>query len=488
MLIKLLSGSILKKPKDALTHTGTIRLCILAAFCSIVLTSCEDLIGVDPPKHELVTETVYEDDASAEAAVMGIYGEMIAQSGQFASGSYGSVTFLSGLSGDDFVHYTNVADRAAFNTHSLTPSNTLLTEGIWGKAYNFIHHANAILKGIAASENLSPKMAGQLEGEAKFIRAFCHFYLVNLFGNVPLVKTTDYRINSELPRESADIVYEQIINDLKDAQQLLPEDFEFAGGERVRPNAWAATALLARTYLYTEDWINAEAEATKVINNTSLFNLEPNLDDVFLGSSEEAIWHMSPVTGGLNTNEGFLFILQGGPPQSGFGQVAMNPDLANAFEEGDLRRENWVNANVLGPNTYYYPYKYKVVFDFQNEHDERSVVFRLAELYLIRAEARTRQGNVAGAASDLNTIRQRANLDNTTAATADKMLDAIMQERRFELFTEWGHRWLDLKRTGRADEVLGATKENWESTDILYPIPRRELENNLNLTQNPGYN
>lgn len=463
----------------------------MIGLCSLMMISCESLIGIDPPRNELVMETVYEDDSSANAAIMGIYGEMIAQSGQFASGSYGSVTFLSGLSSDDFVHYTNVADRAAFNTNSLTPGNTLVTNGIWGKAYYFIHHVNAILEGVASSEMLSEGMAQQLEGEAKFIRAFSHFYLVNLFGDVPLVTTTDFRVNSEISRSPIEEVYEQIVSDLKDAQRLLPEDYTFADGERVRPNAWAATALLARTYLYMEDWANAESEAIKVINNTGLYRLEPNLNDVFLGSSEEAIWHMTSVVGGLNTNEGFLFVLQGGPPQSGMGQVAMNPALANAFEPGDDRRENWVNANILGPDTYYFPYKYKVVFDFQGVSDERSTVIRLAELYLIRAEARAHQGNITGAnsaESDLNIIRNRANLANTTASTRPEMLDAIMQERRVELFTEWGHRWLDLKRTDQADEVLGPVKANWTSTDVLYPIPRQELENNQSLIQNPGYN
>lgn len=468
-----------------------IRHLFIISFCSLIIISCEGLIGIDPPRNELVMETVYEDDSSAESAIMGIYGEMITQSGQFASGSYGSVTFLSGLSGDDFVHYTNVADRAAFNTNSLAPNNSLLTNGIWGKAYSFIHQANAILEGIALSDGLSDEIVRQLEGEAKFIRAFCHFYLVNLFGDVPLVTTTDYRVNSDIGRSDREIVYDQIISDLKDAQNLLPEDYTFTNGDRVRPISWAATSLLARAYLYTEEWEDAEIEASKVINNTALYRLEPNLNDVFLGTSEEAIWHMTPVTGGLDTNEGFLFVLQNGPPQSGMGQVALNPDLANAFESGDQRHEDWVNANVLGPDTYHFPFKYKVVFDFQNETDERSTVIRLAELYLIRAEARARLGNVTGeesAESDLNAIRNRANLGETTASTPDEMLEAIMQERRFELFTEWGHRWLDLKRTGRADDVLGPVKDNWQSTDVLYPIPRQELENNLNLTQNPGYN
>ena len=115
------------------------------------------------------------------------------------------------------------------------------------------------------------------------------------------------------------------------------------------------------------------------------------------------------------------------------------------------------------------------------------MVLRLAEQYLIRAEAKARQNNLAGAAEDLNMIRNRAGLANSAAADQESLLLAIAQERRVEPFTENGTRWLDLIRSGKATEVLGALKTNWTANDTLYPIPLNELQKNTHLNQNAGY-
>jgi hypothetical protein len=117
-------------------------------------------------------------------------------------------------------------------------------------------------------------------------------------------------------------------------------------------------------------------------------------------------------------------------------------------------------------------------------------VFRLAEQHLIRAEARAKLGNLNGtnsAESDINILRDRAGLGPTTAQTKDELLAAVGQERRVELFAEWGHRWFDLKRTGKADEVLDVVKPGWQRDDALYPIPYTERQLNPNLTQNKSY-
>ena len=119
---------------------------------------------------------------------------------------------------------------------------------------------------------------------------------------------------------------------------------------------------------------------------------------------------------------------------------------------------------------------------------EYSIVLRLAELYLIRAETFTHLGDLETAKTDLNKIRNTAGLPDTTASTQQEVLEAILQERRVELFTEFGHRFFDLKRFGKLDEVLGAVKNGWNSNDSLFPIPESELMLNPNLSpQNPGY-
>src|SRR5690606_21218692 len=124
----------------------------------------------------------------------------------------------------------------------------------WREAYKYINNANAVIEGLSKSTSLSGNTRTQLEGEAKFIRAFCHFYLVNLFGDIPYVTTTDYQKNSTSVRLNATEVYTKIISDLTDAKNLLATDYSFSNGERSQPNRFAAIALLARVYLYTGKW------------------------------------------------------------------------------------------------------------------------------------------------------------------------------------------------------------------------------------------
>ena len=163
----------------------------------------------------------------------------------------------------------------------------------------------------------------------------------------------------------------------------------------------------------------------------------------------------------------------------------MSNQGVDAFESGDQRRDQWIGEVNDGSQTYYFPFKYKIQFAFTPE--EYVVGLRLAEQYLIRAEARAKQGDLIGAQSDLNVIRGRAGLPNSTANNQASLLLAIEQERKVELFTEWGHRWMDLKRTQRIDEILSTLKSNWQVTSALYPIPELDITNNPNITQNPGY-
>ena len=118
---------------------------------------------------------------------------------------------------------------------------------------------------------------------------------------------------------------------------------------------------------------------------------------------------------------------------------------------------------------------------------EYDMALRLGEVYLIRAEARLSLGDLAGAAADLNVVRSRANLPAVTATDSAGLMTALRHERQVELMVEWGLRWLDLKRMGIADAVLGAEKPTWVSTAVLWPIPATELVNNPALVQNKGY-
>jgi hypothetical protein len=391
---------------------------------------------------------------------------------------------LAGRSADDFINHSN-SQTAEFSSNNVTDNNTNLRSNLWSEAYRYIYFANAILEGLEQSQGVTASVKQQLKGEALFVRAFCYFYLVNLFGEVPLLTGTDFRTNSETPRSPSTDVYDQIVNDLAIAKDLLAGDYSFSANQRTRPNRWAATALLSRAHLFRSEWSKAEEEASEIIDNT-LFALEENLSSVFLKNSKEAIWQLIPHEGTINTREGALFILTATPTE-----VSLSNSLLQSFEINDLRNAQWVSSIDVSGNTYYYPYKYKIKSG--TTINEYSMVLRLAEQYLIRAEARAQLDDVEGAIGDLDRIRQRAGLplyqDTQPGMSKAEVLSAIEQERRIELFSEWGHRWLDLKRTGKADEVLGLEKgSDWQPTDVLYPIPFSEIQNNRNLLpQNPGY-
>ncbi|MEI9809774.1 MAG: RagB/SusD family nutrient uptake outer membrane protein [Bacteroidota bacterium] len=163
---------------------------------------------------------------------------------------------------------------------------------------------------------------------------------------------------------------------------------------------------------------------------------------------------------------------------------SVRPATANSFETGDQRWTVWGRSRVVSGVTYYYTLKY---LSFSLPPLDYFTVLRLAEQYLIRAEARAQQNDINGAKADINIIRTRAGLGNTTANDEPSLLLAVEDERKHEFFNEWGHRWFDLKRMGRADAVLAPIKPQWKSTAVLFPIPEAQIINNPNTTQNPGY-
>ncbi|MNF60963.1 SusD family protein [compost metagenome] len=320
----------------------------------------------------------------------------------------------------------------------------------------------------------------QLQGEAIFVRALLHFYLVNLYGDIPYITITDYTQNSSVSKMPINEVYDQIVMDLNKATELLSDNY--TSSERIRPNRSTAKALLARVYLYMGLYPEASNTASAVINNP-LYTWENNLDKIFLKGSTTTIWQFMPNSAGTNTYEGELYVFTAGPPAI----VGLKPDFVNAFEANDLRKTHWTTEVTDGETTWYHASKYKQESS-TGSSVEYSIVFRLAEQYLIRAEARAYQGDLIGAKEDLNKIRTTAGLANTTAITTDEIIADILKQRRFELFTEFGQRFFDLKRTGKLDEALSLSKFGWNSTDRLWPLPALELSANPNLNpQNQGY-
>ncbi|HUN03163.1 MAG TPA: RagB/SusD family nutrient uptake outer membrane protein, partial [Niabella sp.] len=214
------------------------------------------------------------------------------------------------------------------------------------------------------------------------------------------------------------------------------------------------------------------------------YELENEPDRVFLSASRETIWQMQPVQTGFETAEGFLYV----PYVSTIiPNYIVSDQLIKAFEPTDKRKTFWLNSNDFDGQFYFYPFKYRLGYDGTETPEEFLKVFRLAEIYLIRSEAKAQQNNPGGALDDLNKIRLRAGLVAFNSSNKDEILKAIEHERQTELCFEWGHRWFDLKRTGLINEILTTVKPGWKPTSATFPIPFGELQSNPHLSQNSGY-
>lgn len=453
-------------------NIGLFRYMLLSLLC-LTITGCDSLLDVKLSSSELNSATIYVSDETAEAAVNGIYQSMVAL-------TYNNYLHIVPGETSDEMFLNTFIDNVY--TSNQIPVNDGTVGSMWANFYTTIYDANSVIEGINNSTSLTASSSEKWLAEAKFVRAFCYFYMVNIWGDVPLILTIDVEKTALAPRTSVSDVYNQIKVDLEEAADNLPEDYSSYSSARIRATKWTAEAMLARVNLYLENWQDAESYATSVIGNTSLFSLIQNLSSTnspFITNNTEAIWQL-PYYALAYTYEGSALFTSAGT------YLLRNTSL---FEDGDARATNWT-TKISGSDgkTYYAPRKYKN--SYSSSPSERSTVIRLAELYLIRAEARAEQDDLSGAVEDLKAIRGRALLtgsgsDDNTSKT--DILTAISKERQRELFAEYGHRWFDLKRTGKADEVLAPLKSAWVADAALYPITQKEIDANPYLTQNPGY-
>ena len=451
----------------------------LSTLCAVImgLTSCSDFVEVEPPKNLLISEIVFSDPATVESALANIFYK-IREQGSMLSGRSGLTTMM-GVYSDELNYYGFDNNSKQLFHHNVTASNDLLLTW-WNTAYNLIYAANDIVIGVENSSALSTESKALYKGQALFIRAYIHSLLAGIYGDIPYITSTNYLENNSVSRLPVSGIYDLAISDLTRAVDLLEKTN--ANTQRVLPSQDVALALLARVYLYVQNWDMAASTATQLIDK---YSLEPNISKVFLKESPETLWQLKPGDSPKNTFEANQFIIQVIPGQ----QFAIGDSLLKAFEPGDLRLNNWIGkaSNMDGTVTLHFAHKYKAYIT-ESQSLEYAIVFRLAEQYLIRAEARAYLGDLSGAEDDLNRIRNRAGLSNTTANSMNDLMKGIMQERRIELFAEHGQRWFDLKRTGIAGSILSMLKPNWQETDVLFPIPESELEINPNLLpQNSGY-
>ncbi|MFA6072027.1 MAG: RagB/SusD family nutrient uptake outer membrane protein [Janthinobacterium sp.] len=484
-------------------------LAVIAFTGCIIIFGCKKMIEVDPPINEIIGSEAFNTNTNANAVVVGIYADL--GSGSVFAGTE-SIEILTSLSADELISIAN-GDHifSMYFSNAITSRDRVASA--WEQSYSFLFRINSAIEGCTASAGITPTLKKLLIAELKYLRAYVYFYLINLYGDVPLATSTDIKVNSVIPRTEVGAVWQQIETDLLEAQINLGNTYIAGNGltgtsERLRPNAYAATALLARVYLYEKKWELAEKESTKVIEESGTYHLE-SLNDVFLGTSKEAIWQLQPTTTGFNTLTSNLLVLkasEGVPsgPSSESRPLYLSNNLYDKFEENDLRRVNWTDTSVvIDPFTHdtlgKYPFAYKYKVSQQGlDRTEFYMMLRLSEQFLIRAEARTMLGKFSGsnsAEADINLIRSRAGLNGINITSQIGGMSAILNERKFELFTEGGHRWLDLKRTGQIDVVMNAVAGTkgagivWNPFKSLYPIPSLEFVKNPSLRghQNPGY-
>ncbi|GAA4090816.1 RagB/SusD family nutrient uptake outer membrane protein [Mucilaginibacter panaciglaebae] len=445
-----------------------IKISIIPFLLLIYLSGCKKLIEVNTPQNQLTTKVVFSDSTSAVSALVNIY----ALFSNTIDGTYNPNIALY----SDELNFSNSTVQSLEFLHSTISTTNSTDLNIWKNYYFVIYSCNDLINQLSTNSQISPSMVKQLSSEAKFLRAYAYFYLTNLYGATPLILVTDINVSAVAPRSDTLIVYNQIIKDLLDAQSGL--SVNYTGDGKVRANQLAATALLARIYLFQRNWANAETAASNVINS-GLYSLDTP-ENVFLANSNESILQFQTQSGFVATSPTFI-------PISGKPQYPLTNNLLAAFEPGDLRLINWTKSNLVSNITYYYPYKYKNR-TANPTAPECLMALRLGEQFLIRAEARVMQNNLSGAQADLNTIRNRAGLPNTTSNTQSTIENSILHERQVELFTEWGHRFFDLKRTGQANVVLGAYKSTWKpNRSLLFPIPQNDIIHDPNLKQNLGY-
>lgn len=484
------------------SRLGSMNWIGFLAIVFLFSTGCKKLVQIGAPVSTITTTEAFADSSDANSAILGIYNSIAVTQANIYFGN-GAITVYSGSSSDELFPFQGSAspsDQYQMYTNSIEAANMNTIYGLyWTSAYQVIYQTNACITDVLASKGISVNLKLQLEGEAKFIRALYYFYLVNLFGDVPYITSINYNQTSLAAKSPSSEIYQFIVSDLKAAQTSLRVDYSLSNGLRTRANQSAATALLARTYLYMGDWADAAAQATITINNAN-FSLVQDLNLVFSTNSTEAIlqWQLNDQNFPFNaTAEGINLIPY---DSTSYPFYCISPQLMNAFDSGDLRKVAWIDSTDYMGTEYYYPYKYKVgpgQYSPNGPLTEFYTVLRLGEQYLIRAESEANGavGGLTAAIADLNVIRQRAGLPILSPnLNKEQVISAVAKERRVELFAEWAHRWLDLKRTGAIDSVMsistvqkGGANAKWNSFQQLYPIPQPELLLDPNLTQNNGY-
>ena len=479
---------------------------IAIALLGFSFSSCSDFLEQNP-QTDLSENDFYKTADDILSAVNGAYSSL--QEGDI----YGNWYVFGEIPSDNTRNQLSgsVTTQNEFDQFYIDTQNSMIAN-FWKAAYKVINRTNTILGRIDGIE-INTELANRYKLECKFIRALMYFNLVRVYGDVPLVlKEISISESYDILREPKERVYKQIIADLKEAQDL---PVSYSTAEDGRATQGAAKALLANVYMTLHKYAEAETILAEIINSGrySLLENTPgslNIDgykNVFSPvnhNSKEGIFEIQFLKGGYG--EGSNYANNFAPENSGTNVVAVGGtggnnipemDIYNAYEEGDLRRDfsmslgyydnrknnEWVESR--------YVCKFMDVPYQNNDASNNYPVIRYADVILMYAEALNQNGKTAEACKYLNMTRRRGFGYQTTETspvdlqTTDKAQFALMveQERRVELAFE-NHRWFDLIRTGRAVEVMRSKGFSLNETNLICPIPQKQIDVNPKLTQN----
>ncbi|RYC69478.1 MULTISPECIES: RagB/SusD family nutrient uptake outer membrane protein [Spirosoma] len=439
---------------------------IHAFFTLFLLASC-DTLDVQPFQ-QLPDSRAINDAGSARAALLGTYSGVQ---------NYYQLNFpvLGYLPGDNVRFNGTLNQFNQIDQNALSADNVIITE-TWTQIYQAINSANNVIAALPDLTDplLSATEKNQLLGEAYFIRALGYFDLGRGWGGVPLVlKPTRSAADGQgIKRSTLVQTYDQVLADLIEAERLLPD-----GTTRNRAVKNTARALRARLHLYRGQWAEAETYATQVLAGAAYRLVTPyRAFSAAPFGSTESVLELTYSIADQNSQWNNWF------PSALGGQYTLQPtpeftSLINRADVGGNRAALLATVRVGTTD-----FVYGNLYNRAAQRDDPAYLIRVAELYLIRAEARARQDKLTDALADLNAIRSRASLTTVTVTSPAALLLAIENERRIEFAFE-AHRWFDLVRTGRAGEVLGLTDQRkW-----VFPIPFNDIAADPDLIQNPGY-
>jgi starch-binding outer membrane protein, SusD/RagB family len=437
-------------------------LLILAPL--LFFTSCKKYLE-EIPDDALASQNAIVDVSTARAAIIGAYDGV---QGYYA----GNYPTLGTMPADNVVFNGTLSQYLQLDQNAI-PADNVTTVATYRGIYKTINTVNSVIAYVPGLSDplLSEAEKNKILGEAYFIRALGYFDLGRGWGGVQLQlqPTTDLSSAKGIKRSTLSQIYDQVLADLIQAETLLPDD----ATTRNRAQKSTARALRARLHLYRGEWASAENYATQVISNTK-YQLTSAYAGFFTAPflSTESIFEL---TFSPNDKNSFWNLWY---PSSAGGQFTLKPSATFVSKVTDPSIGGGRKALIAGTS----PDSYGVLYNTTSSSTDPSYVIRLAEMYLIRAEARAQLNDYTGALEDLNVIRSRAGVPDFSSLSKVDILKAIEDENSIEFAFE-AHRWFDLVRTRRAGEVLGITNQNY----WLFPIPLSDVLSDPDVTQNPGY-